>query len=79
MIVRHIRIISPSGVIAPPFIDGAASRLRAWGYKVSVGTHACDEWGRFAGKDEDRLADLTEALNDPRVDAIFCARGGYGL
>lgn len=77
--MKHIRIISPSGVIDPSYIDGAASRLRAWGYKVSVGAHACDQWGRFAGRDEDRLADLHEALEDSSVDAILCSRGGYGL
>ena len=77
--IRHIRIVSPSGVIDPSYIDGASSRLRAWGYKVSEGAHARDAWGRFAGKDEDRLADLTEALRDESVDAILCSRGGYGL
>ena len=77
--MNHIRIISPSGAIEPAFIEGAAERLRAWGYKVSEGAHARGRWGRFAGTDEDRLADLVEALNDPSVDAILCSRGGYGL
>lgn len=77
--IRHIRIVSPSGVIDPSYIDGASARLRAWGYKVSEGAHARDAWGRFAGRDEDRLADLTQALQDPTVDAVLCARGGYGL
>ena len=76
---KHIRIISPSGVIDPAYIDGAATRLRAWGYKVSEGAHARDAWGRFAGTDEDRLADIVDALNDPSVDMILCSRGGYGL
>jgi len=75
----HIRIISPSGVIDPSFIDGAATRLRAWGYIVSEGAHARDTWGRFAGTDEHRLADIVDAINDPEVDLILCSRGGYGL
>ena len=75
----HIRIISPSGVIDPSFIDGAATRLRAWGYIVSEGAHARDAWGRFAGTDEHRLADIVDAINDPEVDLILCSRGGYGL
>ena len=77
--IRHIIIISPSGVIDPSFIDGAADRLRAWGYIVSVGVHAREEHGRFAGTDEERLADLIEALCDDTVDLILCSRGGYGL
>lgn len=77
--IPHIRVVSPSGVIDPVYIDGAATRLRAWGYKVSEGAHARDAWGRFAGTDENRLADLVEALRDPSVDYILCSRGGYGL
>ena len=76
---KHIRIVSPSGAIDPAYIDGASERLRSWGYDVSEGTHARDQWGRFAGTDDDRLADLTEALDDQTVDYILCARGGYGL
>ena len=77
--MTHIRIISPSGAIDPSYIDGATARLRAWGYKVSEGAHARAHWGRFAGTDEERLADIIEALNDPSIDMILCARGGYGL
>jgi len=66
-------------VIDPAYIDGARARLESWGFIVSEGRHARDVWGRFAGTDEDRLADIIEALNDPSVDAILCSRGGYGL
>ena len=77
--MKSIRIISPSGVIEPSYIDGAHARLRAWGYKVSEGAHARNAYGRFAGTDEERLSDLVDALNDPTVDIILCSRGGYGL
>lgn len=79
MKIERIRIVSPSGAIDPAYIDGATERLRGWGYEVTEGRHARDRWGRFAGTDEDRLADLIEALHDPSVDAILCSRGGYGL
>ena len=77
--IRHIRIVSPSGHLDPALIDQATVRLRSWGYSVSEGKHARDEWGRFAGTDEARLKDLCEALKDPTVDLILCSRGGYGL
>lgn len=32
----------------------------------------------LAGSDARRLAELTAALADPQVKAVFCARGGYG-
>ena len=77
--IQHIRIISPSGHLDSTLIDQASARLRSWGWQVSEGQHTRDEWGRFAGTDEARLADLCEALSDPQVDLILCARGGYGL
>ena len=77
--ISHIRIVSPSGAIDPSYIDGAVALLRRWGFEVTEGAHARGEYGRFAGTDEERLADLSEALGDPTVDAILCARGGYGL
>ena len=77
--MKHIRIISPSGHLDPSYIDGASARLRAWGYKVSEGAHTRETWGRFAGSDNDRVADLAAALEDSSVDMILCARGGYGM
>ena len=77
--IKHIRIVSPSGVIDPSYIDGASERLRRWGFEVSEGLHARDSFGRFAGTDDARLADMAEALNDPTLDLILCARGGYGM
>ena len=77
--MSRLRIISPSGVIDPSYMDGATTRLREWGHEVSEGIHARDQWGRFAGTDEDRLADIIDALSDPSVDMLLCARGGYGL
>ncbi|MBR2165880.1 MAG: LD-carboxypeptidase [Paludibacteraceae bacterium] len=77
--MSRIRIISPSGVIDPSYMDGATTRLREWGHEVSEGIHARDQWGRFAGTDDDRLADIIDALSDPSVDMLLCARGGYGL
>lgn len=34
--------------------------------------------GHFAGPDAERLAALREVMADPRVDAVWFARGGYG-
>ena len=76
---QHIHIISPSGAIDPILIDQTITRLRAWGYNVSVSAHARERWGRFAATDNQRIDDLLYALQDPSIDIILCARGGYGL
>jgi len=53
--------------------------LESWGLRVKLGKHLYDSApGEFAGRDEDRAADLTEMLLDPEVKAIISFRGGYG-
>ena len=74
-----IKIVSPSGAIDPQYIDRATEVLRGWGYAVSVAEHARGKVGRFAASDDERVADLADALADPAVDMILCARGWYGL
>ena len=68
--IRSIRIVSPSGVIDPSFIDGASERLRRWGFEVSEGLHARDSFGRVAGTDDARLADMAEADRDAILKAL---------
>lgn len=73
-----IALVSPSSKVAASYIDVAARRLEAWGYRVMIGKHAYGSYGNFAGRLEDRLCDLREALTNPEVKAILCTRGGYG-
>ncbi|BFO17035.1 hypothetical protein SHKM778_34230 [Streptomyces sp. KM77-8] len=56
--------------------------LRGWDLDPVVGPHVLDRHGEFgylAGSDADRAADLQSAWCDPAVDAVVCARGGYGV
>jgi muramoyltetrapeptide carboxypeptidase len=56
-----------------------ADILRSWGLRVEMGLHVFDRHGHFlAGRDDDRLADINDALRDPGVRAIFTTRGGKG-
>jgi len=75
----QLRIVSPSGSIQPEFIEGAKRILTSWGLQVTEGKFARTEYGRFAGTKEQRIYDLQEALDDPKVKAILCSRGGYGV
>lgn len=76
---KHIRIVSPSGVIDPNYVKGAVRRLEGWGYRVSIGAHALGAAGRFSGSVEERMSDLQRACDDDGIDIILCSRGGYGL
>lgn len=75
----QIRIVSPSGVVFPEFIEGAKKVLTDWGLNVTEGKYAREAYGRFAGTREQRIVDLQAALDDTNVKAILCSRGGYGL
>ena len=75
----HIHILSPSGAIDAALIDQATAVLRSWDWQVTEGQHARSRHGRFAGTTTERLDDLTQALAAADIDAILCARGGYGL
>ncbi len=76
---KSIRIISPSGKVNPDYIAGATQRLAKWGFEVSEGEFAREVFGRYAGTETQRIADLQTAINDENLSAILCSRGGYGL
>lgn len=55
--------------------------LREWGLEPVVMPHVLDvhpELDYLAGADAVRARDLQDAWCDPSVDAVICARGGYG-
>ncbi|WP_372453972.1 hypothetical protein [Actinoplanes hulinensis] len=45
-----------------------------WGLRPELGEHALDRRGFLAGRDEDRLADVNDALRDPGVRRPFKRR-----
>jgi len=60
-------------------LDKGIRYLEGLGYTVVLGQHARDHHaGYLAGTDDQRLSDLHTMFADKRIDAIFCARGGYG-
>ena len=72
-------IVSPATIVKGEFVEGAAAFFRERGYKALVMPSAMGPAsGSFAATHEARLSDLREAVCNPEVDAILCARGGYG-
>ena len=74
----RIRIISPAGGISVEKVSLGIEDLHAEGFEVQLGDHVFDRHFRFAGSDEQRLANLQEAFDDEGCKAIICSRGGYG-
>jgi muramoyltetrapeptide carboxypeptidase len=60
-------------------LDRGVRYLEGLGYSVKLGAHVHARHGNYlAGTDAQRIADIHSMFSDPQVDAIFCARGGYG-
>lgn len=71
-------IVSPSSKIDKEFLKRAKKRLESWGLKVSVGNVPVVLPDVVPEPIRQRLQDLQSAMDDPKVKAILCSRGGYG-
>lgn len=52
--------------------------LKSWGLEVIVGKSIGLAYNQLAGTDEQRTQDFQNQLDNPKVKAIWCVRGGYG-
>src|SRR5512133_1992120 len=75
----EVAIVSPAFCIDEEKLHAAVEFLAKWGLKARIGKNAANRYGPFAGTDEERLSDFQEAVDDPSIKAVLCARGGYGL
>ena len=73
-----IGITCPAGHITQEEIMPAIRTMQSWGFKIRIGSTVGKSDFSFGGTDAERLQDLQAMLDDPSVQAIMCARGGYG-
>lgn len=75
-----VAIVAPSGILKNrnDEVEQAVALLESWGLHAIVGKHVFSKADHFAGTDDERCEDFQKALDDPKVSAIWCARGGYG-
>ncbi len=75
-----VAIVAPSGILKNrnTEIEQAKALLKSWGLYPVVGKHVFSQNNHFAGTDAERCEDFQKALDDPKIKAIWCARGGYG-
>ncbi|MEU9733477.1 LD-carboxypeptidase [Streptomyces sp. NPDC048002] len=77
----RVAVVATSGPVPEERLEAGLDVLRGWDLDPVVAPHVLDrhpDFGYLAGTDEDRAADLQNAWCDPTVDAVLCARGGYG-
>ncbi len=73
-----IGIVAPASPMKDEFLQKGCEYLERRGYRVKLGRYVDKEVGYLAGTDRQRADDLNRMFLDPKVKAIFCARGGYG-
>jgi len=77
----EVAVVAPAGPVPTDRLEDGVRVLEAWGLRVSLSKHVYDRHDSFdylAGVDADRANDLIRAWTDPRISAVFGARGGYG-
>ena len=73
-----IGIISPSYWLSEDDLQRTASYLKANGYRLKLGPSNLLRRGPFAGQPQERADDIHRMFSDPEINAVICARGGYG-
>jgi muramoyltetrapeptide carboxypeptidase len=75
-----ISIIAPSGVLKDyeEYMQKSISLMESWGLNVVLGSTIYESYGHFSSTDINREKDFQDAIDDNKIKAIWCARGGYG-
>ncbi|MBQ4818959.1 LD-carboxypeptidase [Aquimarina sp. MMG016] len=73
-----IAIVSTARKISFAEVKEAVNILNSWNLIPVLGKTIGIEDHQFAGSDEERESDFQSMLDNPKIKAIWCARGGYG-
>ena len=73
-----VAIVSTARKVSKKELLSAITILKNWRLKVVLGTSIEAEEHQFAGNDKLRTTDFQAMLDHPEINAIWCARGGYG-
>jgi len=73
-----IGVVAPAGSVGEEELAAGAAAIRRKGFEVEFSPALHDSDGYLAGKAEARARDLITFFRRGDIDAIFCARGGFG-
>ncbi|KAA3611142.1 MAG: LD-carboxypeptidase [Calditrichaeota bacterium] len=73
-----ISVIAPAYPPNPEKTELGITYLESKGYEVVRNESLKGNHGYFSAPDEQRIKELNESFANPNVDAIICARGGWG-
>ncbi|MAU72263.1 MAG: LD-carboxypeptidase [Pseudozobellia sp.] len=73
-----IGLIAPGYAVKPEVLENVIKTLEKIGLKPYHTSRIVGNHGYFSNTDEERAKDLNEMFANDKIDAILCARGGYG-
>lgn len=73
-----IGIVAPAGPFDRDTFERGTKHLEKLGFRVFIPPDLLDAHGYLAGSDSHRARFVNQLFADKRIDAIICARGGYG-
>lgn len=74
----RIGAVSPAYWVEPERLQRATAVFEGLGYEVAAGRNIGLRDNKYAGPPEARAEDIMAMFEDPSIDCIVCARGGYG-
>ena len=74
----RIGVIAPAGPVLLDEIRPGLDFLESHGFEPVCSPHLFEQVGYLAGEDKARLKDLHAMFRDKTIQAVLCARGGYG-
>ena len=76
---QTIGIVAPARKVNKDLLLAGCEVIKSWGLNVEFAKHCFETDSNYlAATDAKRLADFKSMLDNPSIDAIFSARGGYG-
>ena len=73
-----IGIVAAASNIKQELLEQGCRELESLGFKTQFRPDITSSFRYFSGTRQRRLDEFQEMLKSPDIDAIFCARGGYG-
>ncbi|HJU12302.1 MAG TPA: LD-carboxypeptidase, partial [Candidatus Binataceae bacterium] len=73
-----IGVIAAAAAVDCVALEQGAAALRDLGYQVELSCHVLERTGILAGADSLRANELMAFFQNPKIKAVFAARGGYG-
>jgi muramoyltetrapeptide carboxypeptidase len=73
-----IGIVAPASNIKPDLLEAGRHELERLGFRTLYRPGITTAFRYFSGTVERRAGEFLEMVRNPKVRAIFCARGGYG-